>query len=127
MSQNNAKEGSCGRTCVTETDGKWVGAESQAHFVPGINVQYLWQSERNGFNQLYHYDLSGKLIGNLCPAGMIVTDFNGFSTSGDAFVTSASDFGMNRQLWKIALATKKATCLTPVSYNHLTLPTNREG
>lgn len=114
LNQYNAADGSFVKTLFTETDAQWVEPESPAHFVPGINDQFLWQSERNGFNQLYHYDLSGKLIGNLCPAGMIVTDFNGFSASGDAcFVTSASDFGMNRQLWKIALTTKKATCLTP--------------
>ena len=114
LNQYNVADGSFVRTLFTETDTQWVEPESPAHFIPGKNDQFLWQSERNGFNQLYHYDLSGKQIGNLCPAGMIVTDFNGFSASGDAcFVTSASDFGMNRQLWKIALATKKAICLTP--------------
>jgi len=114
LNQYNATDGSFVKTLFTENDPQWVEPESPAHFIPGTNDQFLWQSERNGFNQLYHYDLSGKLIGNLCPSGMIVTDFNGFSASGDAcFVTSASDFGMNRQLWKITVATKKATCLTP--------------
>lgn len=119
LNQYNAADGSFVKTLFTETDAQWVEPESPAHFIPGKNDQFIWQSERNGFNQLYHYDLSGKLLGNICSAGMLVTEFNGFSSTGDAcFVTTASDFGMNRQLWKIQLASKKATCLTPEAGNN---------
>ncbi|MFN5371803.1 MAG: DPP IV N-terminal domain-containing protein [Bacteroidia bacterium] len=119
LNQYNAADGSFVKTLFTETDAQWVEPESPAHFIPGKNDQFLWQSERNGFNQLYHYDLSGKLLGNICSEGMLVTEFNGFSSTGDAcFVTTASDFGMNRQLWKIQLASKKATCLTPEAGNN---------
>jgi dipeptidyl-peptidase-4 len=119
LNQYNAADGSFVKTLFTETDPQWVEPENPAHFIPGKNDQFIWQSERNGLNQVYWYDLSGKLLGNICNTDMLVTDFHGFSTKGDAcFVTTVSDFGMNRQLWKIEPASKKAVCLSPEAGSH---------
>lgn len=128
LNQYNASDGSFVKTLFTETDSQWVEPESPAHFIPGKNDQFLWQSERNGYNQLYHYDLSGKLLGNLCPDGMLVTDFMGFSSTGDAcYITTSSENGMSRKLWKIQLASKKATCLTPEAGSNTCLVNFRNG
>ena len=119
LNQYNAADGSFVKTLFTESDPQWVEPESPAHFIPGTNDQFLWQSERNGLNQLYWYDLSGTLRGNICNADMLVTDFHGFAKKGDAcYVTSASEYGLNRKLWQIQLSSSKAVCLTPEAGSH---------
>ena len=44
----------------TETSPAWVGINDDPFFLN--DGSYIWESERDGFNHLYHYDANGKLI-----------------------------------------------------------------
>lgn len=49
---------------LTETQQHWVNLHSDLNFVAG-GEQFLWTSERSGFNHIYHYRKDGTLIRQL--------------------------------------------------------------
>lgn len=107
LNQYRVADGSFVKTLFTETDAQWVEPEHPAVFIPGRPNEFIWQSERNGYTQLYHYALDGRLIKALCPEKMIVTDFHGFDEAGKTlFVTVSERDGLQRGVWKIALSGK---------------------
>lgn len=107
LNQYRVADGSFVKTLFVESDPQWVEPENPAVFVPGTVDQFIWQSERNGYNQLYHYNLDGKLIQAICPEQMIVTDFNGFDVKGkEVFVTVSENDGLQRNAWRISLKGK---------------------
>ncbi len=58
--QLNAYDAATGdfiRTLFTETHDKYVEPEAPLFFLPGSNDRFIWQSERDGWNHLYLYDL----------------------------------------------------------------------
>lgn len=60
-----AKTGNFVRTILEEQNEKWVEPEHPAFFpLPGSN-NFVWISEKDGFNNLYYYSIDGKLIKQL--------------------------------------------------------------
>lgn len=93
----DATSGAFVRTLFEESSDKWVEPEKPAVFMPGNNSQFIWQSERDGFNHLYLCDLSGKIIRQLSRGSGPVTAFYGFDTRGDkCFFQIADSTGLNR-------------------------------
>ncbi len=88
------------RTLFEETHDKWVEPENPAQFVPGSNSDFIWQSERDGYNHLYLYNLSGKLLRQVSSGSAPVTRFIGFSADGKrCFYQTADESGLNRYHW----------------------------
>lgn len=104
--QFDATTGAFVKTVFEETSDKWVEPEHPAEFVPGSNTQFVWQSERDGFNHLYLYDLSGKMLLQLSKGAMPVTAFYGFSADGrNCFYQVADETGLNRYVFAADLKT----------------------
>ncbi len=88
------------RTILEETADKWVEPENPPQFVPGSTEDFLWQSERDGYNHLYLYNLSGRLLRQVTRGNTPVTRFLGFSPDGrQCFYQTADESGLNRYCW----------------------------
>lgn len=61
----DASTGDFVRTLFEETNDKWIEPEHKAFFPNSLNNNFVWVSERSGFNNLYYYDFNGKLIKQL--------------------------------------------------------------
>lgn len=106
LKQFDAVSGAFVKTLFEENNDKWVEPEHPAEFVPGSNTQFVWQSERDGFNHLYLYDLSGKMSLQLSKGAMPVTMFYGFSADGqNCFYQVADETGLNRFIFSTNLKT----------------------
>ncbi len=113
LKQFDAATGAFVKTLFEETSDKWVEPEHPAVFVPGSNTQFVWQSERDGFNHLYLCDLSGKTVLQLSKGAMPVTDFYGFSADGqNCFYQVADETGLNRFVFSTDLKTGVISRLT---------------
>mgnify|MGYP002147262812 CR=1 FL=1 len=113
LKQFDAVTGAFVKTVFEETNDKWVEPEHPADFVPGSNTQFVWQSERDGFNHLYLYDLSGKMSLQLSKGAMPVTAFYGFSKDGqNCFYQVADETGLNRYVFSANLKTGVISRLT---------------
>lgn len=113
LNQYDASNGDFVKTLFEEHDVKYTEPLHPMDFVKGKPSQFIWQSRRDGFNHLYLYDVNGKLIRQLTRGDWEVTDFNGFDVKGSTvFFHATGSTGVNRDLWKVELATAKMTKLT---------------
>ncbi len=107
LNQYNAIDGSFVKTLLTESDPQWIEPENAAQFIPGKNDQFIWQSERSGFNHLYLYDLSGKMIQQLSAGDTPVEQVVAISSDGkQIFMVLSTENGLNRKLVKTDLKGK---------------------
>lgn len=119
MNQYDAATGNLIRTLFEEKAETYVEPLHNLDFVPGNNSQFLYRSEKDGYEQLYLYDISGKLIKKLGFKDVVITDFLGFdSTTKNAFYTGTANNGLDRQLYKVELKSGKTTQLTQGSGTH---------
>jgi dipeptidyl-peptidase-4 len=61
----DAQTGTFVRTILTEKSEKWVEPEHPAFFPSDNSNNFVWISEKDGFNNLYYYSIEGKLIKQL--------------------------------------------------------------
>ena len=74
---------------------------------------YLWTSEKDGYNHIYHYDRNGKLIRQITTGDWEVTDFYGFSsTTARVYYQSTEEGSINRAVYSIGLNGKGKKLLT---------------
>jgi dipeptidyl-peptidase 4 len=115
----DAKTGQLVRTIFEETNDKWIEPEKSVVFLPGKNDEFLWQSEKDGFNHLYRYNLNGKLLAQISQGKFPVTNFYGFSNDGDyCFFQAADESGLNRYLYKSKLKNGEMMCLNNEEGTH---------
>ncbi len=61
----DANTGAFVRTLLEEKDPNWVEPEHPAFFPSEKSNNFIWISEKDGFNNLYYYSIEGKLIKQL--------------------------------------------------------------
>ncbi|MEZ4920119.1 MAG: DPP IV N-terminal domain-containing protein [Saprospiraceae bacterium] len=99
--------GNLAKTLFEEKNDKWVEPQHPAIFVPGSDSEFIWESERDGFNHLYLYNLSGKMIRQLSEGPNPVTQNYGFTKDGSrCFYQMATNYGMDRDLYMVGLDKK---------------------
>ena len=89
----DAKTGKFVKTLFEETNDKWVEPEHPAYFPNKTSNNFLWISEKSGFDNLYHYDFEGKLIKQLTNHSFVVKDI--LTTSNDGKTIYYSSTGPN--------------------------------
>ncbi|MFN0034005.1 MAG: DPP IV N-terminal domain-containing protein [Saprospiraceae bacterium] len=106
LNQYDAATGAFVKTIFEETSDTWVEPEKPAAFLPGSNEQFLWQSERDGYNHLYLCNLNSKTARQISKGAMPVTNFYGFDAKGEnCFYQTADETGMNRYVFAANLKT----------------------
>jgi len=112
LKQFDAQTGAFMKTLFEETNDKYVEPEQPARFVTGSNTQFVWQSERDGYNHLYLYDLTGKMQRQLSQGPNPVVNFYGFSDNGEkCFYQVADETAMNRYVQATTLKNGVSTRL----------------
>ena len=98
----------------------WVDNRPPMQFLKD-NTRFIWESERNGFANLYLYDLSGKLIAPLTAhkafevTGIVKVD----EAAGVLFYTARDgDNHLKIQLHRVGLDGKGDVRLTDPAFNH---------
>lgn len=113
INQYNTKDGRFIKTLFEETASTWVEPQNDLLFLPNNPKQFIYQSDREGFNQLYLYNTDGKLIKKLGHQNLIVQQLGDFSPKGDLlYYTGVTNDGLDRQLFSVELKTGKTTQLT---------------
>jgi dipeptidyl-peptidase-4 len=98
------------RTILEEKNDKYVHPTHPIVFVPNHPDEFVWQSERDGYNHLYLYNTNGTLIKQLTKGNWVVTNLEGFDVKGTkVFYTSTAESPVTRNLYSVDL--KKAVSL----------------
>ncbi len=119
LNKYNAKNGELVQTLFEESSSTWVEPQVALEFIPNKPDQFLYQTDKDGFNQLYLYNTQGKLVKNLGYKDVIVTDFQGFDAKGNkGYYIGASNQGMERHLFEVDLKSGKTSQLTSNKGTH---------
>ncbi|MCW2120794.1 dipeptidyl aminopeptidase/acylaminoacyl peptidase [Flavobacterium sp. 7A] len=88
--------------------------------------QFLWSSEKDGFNHIYWYDKTGKLVRQITKGNWEVTDFYGLDEkSKTVFYESVENGAINRDVYRVGLDGKnKKRLSTKAGTNKATFSPN---
>ena len=91
LCQYNAETGELMATLFEETHPKYVEPQQPIVFLPWDATKFIYQSQRDGFNHLYLYDTTGKLIRQLTEGKWLVSEILGFNEKKKEVLFSAND------------------------------------
>ncbi len=119
LNKYNATDGSFVETLFDERHPKYVEPLKPVRFLKKDPNQFIWESRRDGFNHLYLYDISGKLIKQLTSGKFDVTDILGFD-SGEKklFYVSTQESPLERHLYELNLKNGKVVKLSLTAGTH---------
>ena len=93
-----------------ETHPKYVEPQHPITFLPWDKEQFLLWSEKDGYNHLYQYDTSGRLLKQLTRGQWVVMDLLGFDTDHKSLLISANaDNPIQQNLYRVDVATGAMT------------------
>lgn len=113
FNQYNALTGEFMKTLFEEKNDKYVEPLHPAVFLKKKPGEFIWQSQRDGYNHLYLYDAGGKVIKQLTKGEWVVTDFLGFNPDENlVYFLSTEKSPLERHLYSVNIETGKKLCLT---------------
>lgn len=113
LNQYDAGNGEFIKTLFEEKDEKYTEPLVPMLFLKNNPAQFIWQSNRDGWNQLYLYDISGKLIRPLTKGNWEVTEVKGVDSKGEnLYFVSTVISPVDRSLSAVNIKSGKITLLT---------------
>ena len=104
----DANTGKFIRTILNEMNDKWVEPEHDAFFPNKNSNNFIWFSEKDGFQQLYYYSIDGKLIKQLTNNKFPVREIIGANATGtEVYFKATGENGTNMLAYKIDLKGKQ--------------------
>lgn len=106
------------KTLVEEKNEKWVEPEFPAFFPSEASNNFIWISEKDGFNNLYYYDFNGKLIKQLTVNKFVVKEILTARKNGkEIYFTATGENATNTLVYKVDLSGKQQL-VTPTEGTH---------
>ncbi len=112
----DATTGAFVKTLFEETSETWTEPEHPAFFPLETSNNFVWISERDGFNNLYYYDFDGNLIKKLTEHKFVVKDILEFS-NGEIFYTTTGQDPTETHVYSVDLK-GKGSILTRAQGTH---------
>jgi len=99
------------RVVLNEKDKAYVDVTDNLTFLS--DNSFIWTSEKDGFNHIYHYAKTGKLIDQITKGKWEVTAYYGFDDkTGNIFYQSVENGSINRDVYRISINGKNKVRLT---------------
>ena len=104
----DANSGAFVKTLLNETSNKWVEPEHDAFFPNSKSNNFVWHSEKDGFQNLYYYTIDGKLIKQLTSNKFVTRDIIGANPAGTEIYFKATGANpTNMLVYKVDLKGKQ--------------------
>ncbi|MDB5201805.1 MAG: family peptidase [Ferruginibacter sp.] len=122
LNQYDAGSGDFVKTLFEETDPKYTEPLVPMLFAKNNPAQFIWQSRRDGWNHLYLYDLSGKMLRQLTSGQWEVLEVKGFDAKGEnVFYTSTQVSPLSKNLYQVNIKSTKSSAITSGDMVHTVL------
>lgn len=106
LNQYDASTGAFVKTLFEEQDEKYVEPLVPMLFLKNNPSQFIWQSNRDGWNHLYLYDISGKVVKQLTKGNWEVLEVKGFDGKGEnLYYVATEESPITRNLYQLNLKT----------------------
>ena len=103
-----ANSGKFIRTILNETSTTWVEPEHDAFFPNSNSNNFIWVSEKDGFNNLYYYSIDGKLIKQLTSNKFPIREIISANPAGtEIYFKATGEIGTNMLVYKVDLKGKQ--------------------
>ena len=87
---------------LNEKDAAYIDITDNLTFLK--DNSFIWTSEKEGFNHIYHYDKSGKLLKQITQGNWEVTAYYGYNPKNKKiYYQSVEDGSINRTVYSISL------------------------
>ena len=102
LNQYDTRTGKFLKTLFEERSDKYVEPQNPLSFFPGSTTDFIWQSQRSGYNHLYHYHVDKGLVGALTKGEYLVSELLGFNAKKmEVYFVSTKDTPLERHLYKV--------------------------
>lgn len=102
MNQYDAATGNLVKTLFEEKDARYVEPQNPLLFFPKSSTDFIWQSQRTGYNHLFHYNLERGLISQLTKGEWLVTEVLGFNEKKkDIYFSATKETPLEKHLYRI--------------------------
>jgi dipeptidyl-peptidase-4 len=96
---------------LAEKDKAYIDVTDNLTFLK--DDSFIWTSEKDGFNHIYHYDKDGKLINQITKGNWEITNYYGFDQKENRiYYQSVENGSINRDVYAIDLDGRNKTRLT---------------
>ena len=96
---------------LTEKDKAYVEVTDNLTFLD--DNSFIWTSEKDGYNHIYHYSSNGTLINQITKGNWDVTDFYGYDKKArKVFYQSVENGSINRDVYSVSINGKDKQRLT---------------
>tara|TARA_R110002072_G_scaffold21880_3_gene77009 strand:+ start:2915 stop:5149 length:2235 start_codon:yes stop_codon:yes gene_type:complete len=96
---------------LAERDKAYVNVTDYLTFLK--DNSFIWTSEKDGYNHIYHYDKKGNLINQVTKGNWEVTDYYGYNEKDNTiFYQSVENGSINRDVYSIKLNGRNKKRLT---------------
>ncbi len=121
LNQYNTATGELAKTLFEEKDDKYVEPLVPMLFVKNNPGQFIWQSNRDGWNHLYLYDDKGNVIKQLTKGNWEVLDVKSFDAKGEnLFYTATEESPITKNLYQVNIKTGVSKRITTIPGVHAT-------
>jgi dipeptidyl-peptidase-4 len=118
LNKYDAATGKLIKTLFEEKNDKWIEPEHPVFFPSETSTNFAWISERDGFNNIYYYDIEGKLIKQLTSNKFVVRNILTSINKGSEIVfTSTGENPLNTLFYAVSISGKQRL-LTPDQGTH---------
>jgi len=93
-------------TVIKETDKAYIDITDNLTFL--ADNSFIWTSEKDGFNHIYHHKKDGTLINQVTKGSWEITNYYGYDEDADrVFYQSVENGSVNRDIYSIKTNGKK--------------------
>ncbi len=119
LNQYDAANGDFIKTLFEEENDKYVEPLNPLYFLKTKPDRFIYQSQKDGYNHLYLYNVNGKLIKQLTMGKWVVTDFLGTDNKdAKAFFISTAVSPLERHICSVDLTNGKISQISSVKGTH---------
>ncbi|MFZ4399780.1 MAG: DPP IV N-terminal domain-containing protein [Bacteroidales bacterium] len=106
-------------TLFEEKNEKYVEPENGLFFLKSNPNEFLWLSERDGYNHLYLYNTDGKLIKQITKGNWMVKDIEGFDAKGNkVFISATKESPLDNDIYVVDIKSNDIKLITTVKGTH---------
>lgn len=125
LNKYRASSGDFVKTLFEEKNDRYVEPENPLFFMEGTADQFIWQSERDGYNHLYLYSTKGEFLKQLTAGEWAVTGISGYDEKNKKlYFSSKKDSPIESNLYSLSLKSGTIERLTERPGTHRTVLSN---
>jgi dipeptidyl-peptidase 4 len=117
LNKYDAQSGDFIKTLFEEQHEKYIQPLHPMLFVKGNDNEFLWRSERDGFDHFYRYTVDGKLMNQVTRGKWVVKDFIAFD-GNSVILTGTHHNALETQVYRSTLKASRSTMISKTEGIH---------